>query len=141
LLLERVAWASARARDRETARRALDAVDDSYENRSAGIEEPEWVYWLDRREIDVMAGRCMIELGDPVAAEPLLSDAIDAYTPDHAREVALYRTWLAESYARAGVFDAARSVLRKAQKAADQLTSSRLDRRVEEVARLLPGAA
>jgi transcriptional regulator with XRE-family HTH domain len=141
LLLERVAWASARARDRETARRALDAVDDSYENRSAGIEEPEWVYWLDRHEIDVMAGRCMIELGDPVAAEPLLSDAIDAYTPDHAREVALYRTWLAESYARAGVFDAARSVLRKAQKAADQLTSSRLDRRVEEVARLLPGAA
>jgi excinuclease UvrABC ATPase subunit len=33
--------------------------------------------------------------------------------------VALYRTWLAESYARAGVFDAARSVLSKARKAAD----------------------
>jgi hypothetical protein len=69
----------------------------------------------------------------------LLSDAIDAYAPDHAREVALYRTWLAESYARAGVFDAARSVLSKAHEVAETLTSSRLDRRVEDVARLLPG--
>jgi hypothetical protein len=140
LLLERVAWAGARARDRETARRALDAVDESYERRSPGTDEPEWVYWLDRHEIDVMAGRCMIELGDPVAAEPLLSSAIDAYAPDHAREVALYRTWLAESYARAGVFDAARSVLSKARKAADKLTSARLERRVDDVARLLPDA-
>ncbi|WP_308283276.1 helix-turn-helix transcriptional regulator [Pseudonocardia nigra] len=139
LLLERLAWASARARDRESARRALDAVDESYECRSPGIEEPEWVYWLDRREIDVMAGRCLIELGDPVAAEPLLSSAIDAYTPEHAREVALYRTWLAESYARAGVFDAARHVLGRAQTAAAKLTSARLDRRVNEVARMLPG--
>jgi transcriptional regulator with XRE-family HTH domain len=139
LLLERVAWATARARDREAARRALAAVDDSYESRSPGIDEPEWVYWLDRHEIDVMAGRCLIELGDPVAAEPLLSNAIDAYPPEHAREVALYRTWLAESYAEAGVFDAAQSVLSKAQKVAETLTSSRLDRRVEDVARLLPG--
>jgi transcriptional regulator with XRE-family HTH domain len=141
LLLERLAWASARARDREAARRALDAVDDSYEHRSPGIEEPEWVYWLDRREIDVMAGRCLIELGDPVAAEPLLSSAIDAYTPEHAREIALYRTWLAESYARAGVLDAARYVLGKAQTAASKLSSARLDRRVNDVARMLPGAA
>lgn len=76
LLLERVAWASARARDRDGARRALDAVDDSYAAWSPGTAEPEWVYWLDRTEIAVMAGRCMIELGDPVAAEPLLSAAI-----------------------------------------------------------------
>jgi transcriptional regulator with XRE-family HTH domain len=138
LLLERLAWASARARDGEAARRALDDVDDSYERRSPDIDEPEWVYWLDRREIDVMAGRCLIELGDPVAAEPLLSSAIDAYTPEHAREVALYRTWLAESYARAGVFDAARYVLGKAETAASKLGSARLDRRVDDVARMLP---
>jgi transcriptional regulator with XRE-family HTH domain len=139
LLFERMAWASARAQDREAARRALDAVHDSYESRSPGIDEPEWVYWLDRREIDVMAGRCLIELGDPVAAEPLLSSAIDAYTPEHAREIALYRTWLAESYARAGAVDAARHVLNKAQVTAGQLSSARLDRRVNDVARLLPG--
>jgi transcriptional regulator with XRE-family HTH domain len=141
LLLERVAWAGARCRDRDGARRALDGVDDAYEARSPAVAEPEWVYWLDRREIDVMAGRCLIELGDPAAAEPLLSAAIDAYTPEHAREVALYRTWLAESYARAGEFDVARDVLGKAETAASRLSSARLHLRVQDVARLLPGAA
>jgi transcriptional regulator with XRE-family HTH domain len=76
LLLERVAWASARVRDADGARRALDAVDDTYESRSDRFEEPRWTYWLNRSEIDVMAGRCMIELGDPASAEPLLSEAI-----------------------------------------------------------------
>src|SRR5439155_772249 len=65
LLLERLAWAAARTHDTDTTRRALDAVDDAYAQRSAGIAEPEWVYWLDRAEIDVMAGRCLIELGAP----------------------------------------------------------------------------
>jgi transcriptional regulator with XRE-family HTH domain len=138
LLLERVAWASARGRDRDGARRALDAVDDSYEARTPGIGEPEWVYWLDRNEIDVMAGRCLIELGDPVSAEPLLSNAISGYAPEHAREVALYRTWLSESYARAGMLDAARSTINRARKAANKVNSARLERRVLEVERLLP---
>jgi transcriptional regulator with XRE-family HTH domain len=138
LLLERVAWASARARDRDGARRALDGVDDSYSDRSPGIEEPEWVYWLDRKEIDVMAGRCLIELGDPMSAEPLLANAIAGYAPEHAREVALYRTWLAESYARAGMLDAAQSTISRARTAANKVNSARLERRVLEVERLLP---
>jgi hypothetical protein len=92
-------------------------VDDAYEERSPGIDEPEWVYWLDRKEIDVMAGRCLIELGDPVNAEPLLSYAIAGYAPGHAREIALYRTWLAESYARAGVVDAAQGTIDRARRA------------------------
>ncbi len=138
LLLERVAWASARARDRDAARRALDAVDDAYSDRSPGIEEPEWVYWLDRKEIDVMAGRCLIELGDPMSAEPLLTTAIAGYTPEHAREIALYRTWLAESYARAGMLDAAQNTISRARTAANKVHSARLERRVLEIERLLP---
>lgn len=137
LLLERVAWASARARDRDGTRRALDAVDDSYARRTAGSEEPEWVYWLNRTEIDVMAGRCLIELGDPVAAGPLLSAAIASYTPEHTREIALYQTWLAEAYSHARVLDAARDTLDRAQKAARKVNSARLDRRIGEVERLL----
>ncbi|CAM2800406.1 helix-turn-helix transcriptional regulator [Saccharomonospora xinjiangensis] len=139
LLLERIAWASARARDREGTQRALDAVDDAYARRSEGIEEPEWVYWLDRKEIDVMAGRCLIESGDPLAAEPLLSGAIAAYTPEHAREVALYETWLAESYARAGMFDAARDTVDRARKTSQGVNSTRLDLRIASVESLLPG--
>lgn len=135
LLLERVAWASARARNSEGARRALDAVDDAYEHRR-GLPEPEWTYWLDRSEIEVMAGRVYIELGQPTDAEPLLSKAINGYDSERTREVALYRTWLAEAFANAGELDAARATIRKAERAASTINSARLDRRVSEIARL-----
>ncbi|AYF76943.1 XRE family transcriptional regulator [Nocardia yunnanensis] len=135
LLLERFAWASARSRDHEETRRALDAVDDAYESHSPGIEEPEWVYWLNRSEIDVMAGRCFVELGEACRAEPLLSRAIESYPPEHAREVALYRTWLADAYARTGNLDAARATIELARIAAEGASSSRLDRRVTEIER------
>lgn len=133
LLLERVAWASARARDHADTRRALDAVDDTYEERSPDIAEPGWVYWLNRSEIEVMAGRCYVELGDASRAEPLLSRAIEGYPAEHAREVALYRTWLAEAYARTGDLDAARETIRLARRAAERANSSRLDLRVKQI--------
>lgn len=133
LLLERLAWASARARDRDAARRALDEVDIAYDQRTVDVPEPEWVYWMSRDEIDVMAGRCLIELGDPVAAAPLLTAAIDRYDHTHAREVALYRTWLAESYARAGELDAARATLTEAGADSSDVNSTRLAPRMGEV--------
>ncbi|HWD04271.1 MAG TPA: helix-turn-helix transcriptional regulator [Amycolatopsis sp.] len=141
LLLERVAWASARSRDAEGTRRTLDAVDDAYAARTPGVEEPEWVYWLDRNEIDVMAGRCLVELGDPTRAEPLITHAVAAYAPEHIREVALYRTWIAEAYARSGNLDAARSALRAARTAGNGVNSTRLAVRVEHVARLVSADA
>ena len=138
LLWERVSWASAKSRDHNGARRALDAVDNAYESRSPEIIEPEWVYWLDRKEIDVMAGRCLIELGNPHAAEPLLSNAIRSYDADHVREVALYLSWLTEAYARAGVVDAARDTLARARRTARGVRSTRVDLRLNQVAELVP---
>lgn len=137
LLLERLAWAAARRRDTDTTRRALDAVDDAYNQRSDGVAEPEWVYWLNQAEIDVMAARCLIELGTPAAAEPLLTRALTAYNRDHAREVALYQTWLAEGHARAGDLDAARAVLRRIDTIAIDAGSARLHRRIAAVDRLI----
>lgn len=131
LLTERVAWACAKAGDREDTERALDIVDELYENR--GAAEPEWVYWLDRGEIDIMAGRCRIELGRPDIAEPLLSAALAHYAPDHVREVALYKTWLSEAHANNGAMDAARSTLDEARRLAADAHSSRLDRRIREI--------
>jgi hypothetical protein len=88
LLLERLAWAQAKAGAEYGTWRTLDAVDDAYKQR--GEDEPEWVYWLNRNEIDVMAGRCLIELGRAREAEPLLSAAITNYPAEHAREIALF---------------------------------------------------
>ncbi|MDR7302756.1 tetratricopeptide (TPR) repeat protein [Haloactinomyces albus] len=129
LFLERAAWAAAKTGDSEATWRALEQVDDSYEQR--GADEPEWVYWLNRAEIDVMAGRCMIELGQPRKAEPLLSAAIAGYPPEHAREVALYRSWLAESHARAGDLDAAREALDSAKQYGSEMPSARSNTRFE----------
>ncbi|MCX0271575.1 helix-turn-helix domain-containing protein [Nocardia zapadnayensis] len=69
LLGERVAWAAAKSGDADGARRALDAVDDVYDRRRPGEDEPDWTYWLDRDEIDVMRARCAVELGDAATAE------------------------------------------------------------------------
>jgi hypothetical protein len=137
LLLERLAWAAARLRDTDTTRRALDAVHDAYDQRTDGIAEPEWVYWLNRTEIDVMAARCLIELGTPAAAEPLLTRALAGYNHDHAREVALYQTWLAEGHARASNLDAAREVLARIDTTAIDAGSTRLHRRIAAVDRLI----
>ncbi|MEV0083853.1 helix-turn-helix transcriptional regulator [Saccharopolyspora sp. NPDC050642] len=137
LLLERVAWASVKAKDISGTWRALDAVNDSYERRAGDGAEPEWVYWLNRSEIDVMAGRCMIELGRPNDAEPLLSNAVANYPPDHAREVALYLSWLAESHARTGDLDAARDAIERAQRYAAAMPSVRTDDRLFAVRQML----
>jgi transcriptional regulator with XRE-family HTH domain len=135
LLLERLAWAAARLRDADTTRRALDAVDDAYDQRTNNIVEPEWAYWLNRAEIDVMAGRCLIQLGTPADAEPLLTKALAGYNTDHIREVALYETWLAEGYARTGDLDAARTTLDRASTTAND--SVRLHRRINAVQTLI----
>lgn len=140
LLLERVAWASSRARDPDGTRRALDEVEQCYDRRSPDVPEPGWVYWLDQTEIDVMAGRCLIELGDPERAAPLLSRAVAGYAPGHSREIALYLTWLAESYARAGVLDAAHETIERARRAGRSVNSARLARRIGDVDRLVAGS-
>lgn len=137
LLLERLAWASVKAGDAEGTWRALDAVNDSYDRRGDAGSEPEWVYWLNQAEIDVMAGRCMIELGRPGDAEPLLANAVARYPADHAREVALYLTWLAEFYARTGDLDAARDVVERARRHAATMPSSRTEDRLDSVVGLL----
>jgi transcriptional regulator with XRE-family HTH domain len=137
LLLERLAWAAARCHDIDTTRRTLDAVDDAYEQRSPGIAEPEWVYWLDRNEIDVMAARCHIQLGTPDTAEPLLRRALAGYDHSHARETALYQTWLAEGHARTGNLDAARDTLEGIDTTAVDEGSVRLHRRITAVEHLI----
>ncbi|MBF6204954.1 helix-turn-helix transcriptional regulator [Streptomyces gardneri] len=137
LLTDRLAWACARTRDPDAAQRALDAVDDAYDRRSPDIPEPEWVYWVDRTEIDVMAGRCFVELDEPRKAHSLLSGAIEQLSTDRVREVALYRTWLAESYLKTRDLDAARATVREAQTAADTAHSARLDRRIAEIQAML----
>ncbi|MBF6414350.1 hypothetical protein [Nocardia cyriacigeorgica] len=66
-------------------------------------------------------------------AEALLIPAIDRYPASRKREATLYRSWLAEAYARGGQTAAARETLETIRADAADLNSVRLHRRVDEV--------
>lgn len=131
LLGERVAWAAARAGEDDVARRALDAVDDAFD--TAGDDQPEWVYWLNRDEIDTMAARVHVQLGRPEDAAALLVPVLSRYPESSLRESALYWAELAEAHARARDMDAAREALNAAQGFAERVNSARADARITAV--------
>lgn len=138
LLADRVAWASAKAGDSDGTDRALDAADDALE-RAAGEEDPDWVYWVSRDELDVMAGRCFAELRRPLKAEPLLSSVLGRYDATFARERSLYLTWLADTFVWAGEIDQAAATATEALELADTVNSARARDRVDVVAEHLHG--
>jgi len=140
LLLERVAWAAASAGNAEQTARVLDQVDETFDSRRPGDDDPHWVYWLSRDEVDTMRARCAIRLGDPAAAEQLLVPVLARYPADAARECALYWSWLAEAYARAHQTDQAREALGRVLGYAQISGSQRVDDRIAAVEGLL-GAA
>jgi transcriptional regulator with XRE-family HTH domain len=90
LLLERLSWAYARAGDVEATVRTLAEVDEAYAGRSQDDGDPLWVYWLNPEEIEVMAGRCWVQLRRPLRAVPALEHALGVYRQDLERESALY---------------------------------------------------
>lgn len=78
LLLERIAWADAKSGDLSGCEHALGKVEEAF-SKSKPEDDPDWVYWLNQEEIDVMAGRCYTELKRPKRAVTLLDDAIAKY--------------------------------------------------------------
>jgi tetratricopeptide (TPR) repeat protein len=129
LFKERVAWAHAKAGDTRQVERALADVGSDYSNQRPD-DDPEWVYWLNENEIDVMAGRCYVELGAPRRAELLLAGALARYDTRMTRELALYTSWLAEAQIMLGNIDEATSTARKALALTSQIASARSDDRV-----------
>jgi tetratricopeptide (TPR) repeat protein len=138
LLADRVAWTHAKAGDSDATERALDMADEALGN-AAGAEDPDWVYWVSRDELDVMAGRCFAELRRPLKAEPLLSAVLTRYDASFARERALYLTWLADTYVWAGEVDQAVATATEALELADTVNSARARDRVGVVAGHLNG--
>ncbi|MCP2242298.1 hypothetical protein LX86_001019 [Lentzea aerocolonigenes] len=78
-----------------------------------------------------------VALGDPGRAEPLLPAAVASYPDGHSREIALSLSWLAESCARTGALDAARTTLDRAKDYAARMPSARTDDRFRAVQELV----
>jgi hypothetical protein len=133
LLLERVAWAAARSGDLRDCERTLGRVDEAFSG-GPGNNDPDWVYWLNREEIDVMAGRCYTELRKPDRAEKLLTDALSRYGPAFVRENSLYLSWLAEDYVQLGEIDHAAGIATQMAALAARTNSARTDTRLRHLA-------
>jgi transcriptional regulator with XRE-family HTH domain len=133
LLLERVAWASAKSGDLLTCERTLGQVEDAFSGGPRD-NDPDWVYWLNREEIDVMAGRCYTELHQPGKAERLLSDAISRYNQTLIRENSLYLSWLTEDYIQLGEIDHAAELAARMAALAARTNSARTDTRLRYLA-------
>jgi transcriptional regulator with XRE-family HTH domain len=136
LLLERIAWANARAGEAAATDRALGRVEEAYAARRPG-EDPVWTYWLTPAEIRVMAGRCWTELHRPLRAVPVLEDATRGYGADTARESALYLTWLAEAYLQANEVEQGARVALRALELARRTHSTRANERVDQLRAIL----
>ena len=136
LLLERIAWANARFGDPQETWRALGEVDEACAETNPSAD-PAWVYWLNRDEIHVMAGRCLTELKRPTKAITLLTAAVGRYDDTHTRELALYLSWLAEAQVYEGNIDQAADVAARALRLSAGVTSTRGTDRVRLVRRLL----
>ena len=93
--------------------------------------------WLNREEIDVMAGRCLTELKQPARAEPLLRGATSAYDNALVRENALYLSWLAEDYILLNEIDLAAEIATRVLELGSRANSARADERLRHLARLL----
>jgi hypothetical protein len=92
---------------------------------------------VDEDELEVMAGRCLTELDQPERAAPLLLDAVAGYDTTHVREVALYRSWLGEAYAKAGGVEQACAEAMHVLDAVEGVNSARVDGRVLVLRRAL----
>lgn len=136
LLLERIAWADAKSGDLSGCEQALGEVEEAF-SKSKPEDDPDWVYWLNQEEIDVMAGRCYTGLKRPKRAVVLLDDAMAKYNHALVRESSLYLSWLAEDYIQLGEIDHAASVAKEVLALAARTNSARTDDRLQHLARLL----
>jgi transcriptional regulator with XRE-family HTH domain len=136
LLLERKAWAHASVGEAQEADRALNLAREALQNRD-DRPEPDWVFWVDEAEIDIMAGRCWTELRRPLRAVPVLERVLSGFDDTHARDKALYLTWLATSYLQAREVEQAAATLARAADLAAGISSVRPAVRIGAVARRL----
>lgn len=136
LLLERSAWAHAAAGDAREADVALGRAREAL-HRDDDRPEPDWVFWINDTEIDIMSGRCWTELRRPLRAVPVLENVLATFDDTCARDKALYTAWLVDAYLQANEVEQAAAALGRAFELASGVASARPSARIFELARRL----
>ncbi|MFI7272706.1 hypothetical protein [Streptomyces sp. NPDC049879] len=124
LLWDRLAWQYATTGRVQETEQALGRAEEAIAEH-AGQREPDWVYWVDSDEIAIMSGGCWAELRRPLRAITPLESALERYADTHARDKALYLSWLAEAYLDAGEAEHASLITGQVLDLADGLASTR----------------
>ncbi|MEV7085590.1 helix-turn-helix transcriptional regulator [Streptomyces sp. NPDC093085] len=139
LLYERLAWACAVDQQPIGTDQALHAARKALDEAPDGELQPHWSAWADHQELDIMTGRCWTELQRPLRSVPVLSAALAAFPDEHARDKALYLSWLAEAYLTAGEVEEAAVTTGRALELVTGVASIRPRQRIDVVlARLRP---
>ncbi|TDD18925.1 transcriptional regulator [Nonomuraea diastatica] len=124
LAWDRLAWAHTREDDAQAAMRALGEAGEALaaDRRQEG---PGYLYWVDAGELQVMEARVYTELRKPLRAVPILSSVLTRYDATHARELALYLSWLAVALADANEPEEAASTARRMLELSQDVASDR----------------
>lgn len=100
--------------------------------------EEEWSAFLSPLEVDAIEATCALDLHRPARAERLLEQAIAGYTKQCARNVALYRVWLAQARLAAGCVDGAAEAAHAAlDDLKGEVESQRVSKELADVAQRL----
>ncbi|MDP8969369.1 MAG: XRE family transcriptional regulator [Actinomycetota bacterium] len=133
LLYSRAAWTFALDGDSETTARCLGLAEEALAHAAPG-QTPDYASWVDETELAIMTGRCWSELRRPLRAVPVLESALSRYSDVHARDKALYSSWLAGSYIDAGEIEQAAKVVKSSLAVMGDVASVRPRQRLGAVA-------
>ncbi|MFI1562592.1 transcriptional regulator [Streptomyces sp. NPDC020490] len=137
LYLDRVAWAHTKANEAQPAMRALGEASEALAEDSEGRESPQYLYWVEAGELQVMESRVYTELKRPLRAVPLLREVLARYDATHTRELALYLSWLAVALADANEPEEAAATAQRVITLSADVASERTAERVKVVLRRL----
>ncbi|HEY2763121.1 MAG TPA: hypothetical protein VGJ13_03780 [Pseudonocardiaceae bacterium] len=138
LLYQRAAWTYAVASDAERAVQALGRAEEALTTTGGDEPGPDWATWAhSATEFRIMTGRCWTELRRPLRAVPVLETAMSEYGDSHARDKALYLSWLADAYIDAGEIEQATATINRAVTLAANVASARPRGRITAVLKRL----
>ncbi|WP_433463212.1 hypothetical protein [Spirillospora sp. CA-128828] len=140
-LHNRAARACARLGDVSAAREQLDHAATAYAADEHQDEEPQWTAYVGEVELAAQRGACLLDLSiqdllGPDEAITALTDAVnlaEATAPDHARDLAHYKTRLAAAHLVQDEPEQAAHVAAEAYDLAARIGSARVDERFAEL--------
>ncbi|MDN3059382.1 XRE family transcriptional regulator [Streptomyces sp. SRF1] len=138
MLAARQARALAKAGDARSCFHALNRAHDLLDQGSHDADPP-WAYWVQRPEVDMLTGSCMLDLGRPADAQRHFSRADAAYGPEYVRTHVLYLSRMATAQLQQRQVDAACASTSQALTLAADVHSGRSSDHVRDaVKQLLP---